>query len=81
MDNHRRTNQPSPELLILLGRLDGKMDAVLQRMEVNDKNHDEHEERITSLEKWRAYVLGIAAIVSALIATFSTKLTNYLMGP
>lgn len=81
MDNHRRNDRPSPELLLLLGRLDGKMDAVLQRMEANDKHRDEHEERITSLEKWRAYVLGIAAIVSALIATFSTKLTTYLMGP
>lgn len=73
--------RPSPQLLLLLGKLDGKMDAVLQRMEVNDKHHDELEERITSLEKWRAYVLGIAAIVSALVATFWTKLTTYLMGP
>jgi len=81
MDNHHHTERPSPELLLLLGRLDGKMDAVLRRMDNNDKMHDELEDRITSLEHWRAYILGIAALLSALVATFSTKLTTFLMGP
>lgn len=79
MDNNR-TSRPSPELLLLLGRLDGKMDAVLQRMDINDKHHDELEQRITSLEHWRAYILGIAAILSAIVATFATKLTSFIMG-
>ena len=79
MDN-RHTERPSPELLLLLGKLDGKMDAVLQRMDANDKTHDELDVRVTSLEHWRAYILGIAAILSAIIATFATKLTTFLMG-
>lgn len=79
MDN-TRTTRPSPELLLLLGRLDGKMDAVLQRMDANDKVHDDLENRISALEHWRTYILGIAAILSALISTFATKLTSFLMG-
>ena len=79
MDNP--TQRPSPELLLLLGRIDGKMDSVLLRLEHNDKIHDELDERITSLERWKSYILGVAAVLSALVATFATKLTTFIMGP
>ncbi|NJL70250.1 MAG: hypothetical protein HC888_00955 [Candidatus Competibacteraceae bacterium] len=73
--------RPPQELLLLLGRIDGKMDSVLLRLEHNDKIHDDLDKRLTSLEKWRAYILGVAAVISALVATFAAKLTTFLMGP
>lgn len=81
MDNQRHTDRPAPELLLLLGRIDGKMDSVLLRLEHNDKIHDELDKRLTALERWRAYILGMTAILSAIIATLATKLTTFIMGP
>lgn len=49
------------ELVLLLGRLDGKMDTVLN----NQTNHDT---RIRELEKGRWFNLGAGAAISSLIS-------------
>lgn len=59
------------ETVLLLGRIDGKLDAlqnqsaaVLQRME-------KLEERVDDLESWRSRALGILAFLGALGATLA----------
>ena len=44
------------DTLLLLGKIDGKLDLVIDK--VNGQ-----EQRISSLEKWRAYVVGAGAVL------------------
>ncbi|WP_142850674.1 hypothetical protein [Telmatospirillum sp. J64-1] len=58
-------SNPPPDLLILLGRIDGKLDAALQRQEVHEQNLKEVEARVSRLERNKAYLMGAAAAVGA----------------
>lgn len=56
-----QTTQPSTELVLLLGRLDGKMDTVLS----NQGNHDT---RLRDLERARWFNLGASGAVAGLVS-------------
>lgn len=47
-----------PDILILIGRMDGKLDLLLTR-------HDQHERRIASLEGWKNRAVGWLAALAA----------------
>jgi hypothetical protein len=64
------------DLALMIGRLEGKVDALHERMDRMDQGRIEfrkdvnntlesHSKRIGALERWRAYVLGIAAAAAA----------------
>jgi hypothetical protein len=50
-------------LLIAIGRLEGKVDALISALKSHSSAIDEHDERIRSLEQGRAWLLGAAAIL------------------
>lgn len=54
------------ELFLALGRLEGKMDALIQMQHVQQEELKAHDERIRSLEHARGTFLGAAAVVGAL---------------
>lgn len=54
-----------PETMILLGRLDGKLDALINQTAGIHNTLEKHDHRIGVLERWRAYVLGAAAVAGA----------------
>jgi len=68
-------------LILLVGRMDGKLDMLLTRDKEQDAKIAAHDERIAALENDRAKVLGIWAVVSLglgwvgdhLFTTFWTK--------
>ena len=51
----------------MLGKLDGKMDAVLTQTAQLSTRIDAHDKRLGVLEKWKAWVLGVATSISALV--------------
>jgi len=53
------------ELFLALGRLEGKMDALIQMQHVQQEELKEHDERLRSLEHSRGTFLGAAALVGA----------------
>jgi hypothetical protein len=53
------------ELFLALGRLEGKMDALIQMQHVQQEELKAHDERIRSLEHSRGTFLGAAAVVGA----------------
>ena len=53
------------ELLLALGRLEGKMDALIQMQHIQQEEIKSHDERIRSLEHSRGAFLGAAGIVGA----------------
>lgn len=54
-------------VMLLLGRIDGKLDSALSRIDQHDDTLEKHDERITKLETGKAWVLGYAAAVSGTI--------------
>lgn len=67
-----------PELTLLLGRIDGKLDAALARMDRIEDSHAHLEERVATLERWRAYLLGAAAIAGAVASHLAELITRGL---
>lgn len=54
------------ELFLALGRLEGKMDALIQMQHVQQEELKTHDERLRSLEHSRGTFLGAASIFGAI---------------
>lgn len=52
----------------LLGRLEGKLDTALSQGTKNEKSLEEINKRVGALERWRAYLAGIAVACSTAAA-------------
>lgn len=61
------------EILLALGRLEGKVDAMMSSLRIQEQELKVLEKRIRELEQSRAWMLGAAAVISA-IAGFIVKL-------
>ena len=64
------------ELIYALGRLEGKVDTLIQLQRLQEEQIKIHEERIRTLERSRSYAMGIAAAVGAVISTAVTFVTK-----
>jgi len=60
------------EILLTLGRLEGKVDAMMTSLRMQEQELKLLEKRIRELENSRAWMLGAAAVISA-IAGFIVK--------
>jgi|TARA_Y100001973_G_C5201786_1_gene338354 hypothetical protein len=56
------------EILVALGRLEGKMDALITRQSLVDEELSRQEKRIRTLEQSKSWVLGAAAMVGAAVS-------------
>ena len=56
------------EILVALGRLEGKVDALITRQSLIDEEMGRQEKRIRTLEQSRSWVLGAAAMVGAAVS-------------
>ena len=65
------------EILIALGRLEGKVDALIARQAIHDEELDRHDKRLRELEQSKSWLLGVAAAAGA-VAGF---VINYIGSP
>ena len=63
------------EILLALGRLEGKVDAMITSLRMQEQELKVLDKRIRELEQSRAWMLGAAAIISVL-AGFIVKFVN-----
>lgn len=54
------------EILLALGRLEGKVDALIHSMRNQQEELKQHDIRIRHLEQSKAWILGGAAVISFL---------------
>jgi len=67
-------NDPiDPQLLLLIGRLEGKLDALIQSSHRQSVQIVEIESRLMRLEASRAWLVGAASVISV-IATVAYNL-------
>ncbi len=65
------------ELLIAIGRLEGKMDALLNMQRAQEDQLKQHDERLRLLENHKHYTFGVAAAIGAVasaLISFSVRL-------
>jgi hypothetical protein len=63
------------EILLTLGRLEGKVDAMMTSLRMQEQELKILDKRIRELEQSRAWMLGAAAIIS-ILAGFIVKFVN-----
>lgn len=61
------------EILLTLGRLEGKVDAMMTSLRMQEQELKVLDKRIRELEQSRAWMLGAAAVIS-ILAGFVVKL-------
>ena len=68
--------EPNNEILLALGRLEGKVDSLVARQKVIDDELDKHESRLRSLEQGKSWMLGAAAAIGALVSLLVKGFSN-----
>lgn len=66
------------EAVLLLGRMDGKLDAVIAQTGELGGTLKDHATRLGALERWRAYIIGISTAAGASAGLVVEKLTALL---
>ena len=56
------------ELLLALGRLEGKVDSLITSQAVHDEELQRLDSRIRQLEQSRSWMLGAAAVIGAAVS-------------
>jgi hypothetical protein len=64
------------EILLALGRLEGKVDALISRQSRHDKELAHQERRIRQLEQSKAWLFGAAAIIGGIASIVVTIIGN-----
>lgn len=67
------------EILLALGRLEGKVDAMMTSLRMQEQELKVLDKRIRELEQSRAWMLGAAAIIS-MLAGFIVKFLPFKEG-
>ena len=62
------------EILLALGRLEGKVDAMMTSMRIQEQELKVLEKRIRELENNRAWMLGAAAVISTIARLIVKKI-------
>lgn len=60
----RRSAGPDPYMALLMGRVESKLDAALTTLVRHETQLDQIEDRMDSLERHRAYTLGLVLAIS-----------------
>ena len=53
------------EILLALGRLEGKVDSLITTQAVHNEELARHDKRLRDLEQSKSWVLGVAAAIGA----------------
>lgn len=65
------------EILLAIGRLEGKVDAMLGMVRMQEEQIRMHDERIRELEHSKSFLMGIAALAGGATSTAVTLALNF----
>lgn len=66
------------EILLAIGRLEGKVDTLIQLQRIHEERLNDHDQRIRSLENSKATLYGAAAIFGSLSAAIITLASKFI---
>ena len=56
------------EMMLAIGRLEGKVDTLIQMQRIQEDQIKNHEERLRELEHSRSFTMGMAAAIGAVVS-------------
>lgn len=62
-------NNQNPDLVMLVGSIDGKLDMLIERAKDHDQRAIETNTRVSKLERNQSYAIGGGAAVGFLVST------------
>lgn len=69
-------DKDNQNILVALGRLEGKVDALISRQNLVDSRIDGHDSRLRELEQSKSWLLGAAGVSGALASLIAKALFN-----
>lgn len=66
------------EIMLAIGRLEGKVDTLIQMQRIQEEQIKNHEDRLRQLEHSKSYAMGIAAAIGAIVSTVMSLATKAL---
>jgi TolA-binding protein len=66
------------EIMLAIGRLEGKVDTLIQMQRIQEDQIKNHEDRLRQLEHSKSYAMGIAAAIGAVVSTAMSLVTKAL---
>lgn len=66
------------EIMLAIGRLEGKVDTLIQMQRIQEEQIKNHEDRLRQLEHSKSYAMGIAAAIGAIVSTAMSLVTKAL---
>ena len=66
------------EIMLAIGRLEGKVDTLIQMQRIQEDQIKNHEDRLRQLEHSKSYAMGIAAAIGAIVSTVMSLATKAL---
>ena len=66
------------DVLLALGRLEGKVDALISQTKVFQADITDHDARIRSLESSKAVIYGVCGVLAALVSSAVTIISTFL---
>lgn len=67
-------------ILLLLGKLDGKMDSFLKQQSTHESDIKELNTRVSRLENYKQWLLGAWAVVAAGVGVATAYVLNLMKG-
>ena len=67
---------PDKDIMLALGRLEGKVDALIQGQAAQGEKLNKHDERIRALEHYKSWIMGGAAVTRAATSLLVKFLTS-----
>ena len=65
---HPMTTQLDHEVMLAIGRLEGKLDLLLQQRQAAQVELKELDHRVRHLEQSRSYIIGAAGVIAAIVS-------------
>lgn len=67
-------------LILLLGRIDGKLDSALSRISSHDVQLNELQKEINLLNRWKSYTIGAITIISVVSGLVANRIASFIFG-
>ena len=72
-DDRLHQHHEEHAMILLLGRIDGQLDAAIARLEAHEQRITNLDSDVGGLRNWRAYTIGIATVISLVVATIGDR--------
>ena len=73
-------SQEEISAILLLGRIDGKLDSALNQIRSHDTRIHDLQKEINALNRWKSYTVGILTMISLVAGFVANRVSEFVFG-